>query len=73
MRLFRGAPEALYFQASYQWRVGWSIQVRARAAGESWEEGLSDTYEALSTEELADVLVAVLELALEPSRWPTGS
>lgn len=63
-RLFRLATEAVTFSAHRDALGRWAVTLRARRGDEDWDQGLWETYELLSSEELADVVEAVLERVL---------
>jgi hypothetical protein len=56
-----GAVEALALSAWYVPGSGWRLVVRARCAQQLWSGVESVTYDALTTPELADAVLAQLE------------
>lgn len=63
-RLFRLAVEAMSINAHRDPMGRWAVTIRARRGDEEWLAGLWETYELLSSTELADVIEAVLERVL---------
>jgi len=56
------APSHLYVSAHYDWRSGWRLRVSSAPAGA--RQRPATDYDALSAEELVDVVLAELELRL---------
>lgn len=63
-RLADPALDGLAVTASYDWCTGWRLSVRYRRSGASWSAGGADVYEALTADELCDVLDATLSRLL---------
>lgn len=63
-RLFRCAVDALSMSARYHGGHGWELVIQVRRGEERWEAAEKQTYDHLTTPELADVICAALERSL---------
>lgn len=62
--LFRLAVESVYVNINHEGASGWRLSVGWRRQGEPWSAAVQESYSALSTGELADVIDACIARAL---------
>lgn len=66
-RLFFVAPDAISYSATYVHPEGWRLVASSRTSGEQFQASDRETYNALSTAELIDVILADLSTRLRIS------